>query len=279
MFIGRNLTIVTKHEKEKAIGPVLNEGLGVNCTTSCGIDTDQLGTFSGEIERLLSPVDAARAKCNLALKVHGVDLIVANEGSFFPHPMVPFLTISEEVIFLVDKRNEFEFYTKRISNNLTAFSELVTNDAQVLSFLEKTDFPNHNVIISGQLDGVFHVFKDFSDAKEVLTKFNALLCDGSVDLKIETDLRAMNNPTRMLEIGEATRLFLQELLSQCPHCMRYGFVVTEVLNGLPCWACGLPTLSPKEKRKECKGCGHVDNEPFDAQKRWEEPQFCLNCNP
>jgi hypothetical protein len=279
MFQDRKVTIVTKHEKEKAIGPILSEGLGVICTSSHGIDTDLLGTFSGEIERTQSPVDAARAKCNMAINGHDVDLIVANEGSFFPHPMVPFLTISEEVIILLDRRNDFEFYTKRISKNITAFSEQITNNLDISRFLDKTDFPNHNVIISCRLDGVFHAYKDFTNRSEVISKIHALQNVGAGELTIETDLRAMNNPTRMSEIGEATRLFVQELMSRCPSCKRYGFVVTEVLNGLPCMACGLPTSSPKEKRKECKGCGYNENEPFDNQKRWEEPQFCLNCNP
>jgi len=279
MFSKRSLFIATKHQKELVMAPILESALRVNCQSSQGLDTDILGTFSGEIDRTLSPIEAAKAKCQLALRLCNADLAIANEGSFFPHPMVPFFTISEEIIYLFDQRNNFEFFIRHRSERITAFSEHVTNDSEVRVFLQKTDFPNHNVIVSYTQEGRQGFYKDFSDEKEVLNKVNAILEKGGKEVKIETDLRAMHNPTRMKEIEGATRLFVKELLSQCPACQQYGFVVTQIKEGLPCLSCGLPTSSPKEKIKQCKGCGFLEQEPYDTQKRWEEPQFCLNCNP
>ena len=44
MFQGRELLIVTKHEKEKVISPILERELGVKCVVTDNFDTDILGT-------------------------------------------------------------------------------------------------------------------------------------------------------------------------------------------------------------------------------------------
>ncbi len=75
MFKGRTLLIATKHRKEQVISPILEEALGVKCIVSENIDTDVLGTFTGEVERTNSPLETARMKCELA-----------SEGSFGSHP-------------------------------------------------------------------------------------------------------------------------------------------------------------------------------------------------
>jgi hypothetical protein len=49
---GRKIVIATKHQKESILGPMLEKELHVNFAVTTGLDTDQLGTFSGEIERI-----------------------------------------------------------------------------------------------------------------------------------------------------------------------------------------------------------------------------------
>ena len=60
MFKGRNLIIATKHQKEKAIAPLIEKALDVKCLVSTSFDTDQLGTFTGEVERKYDPFATAR---------------------------------------------------------------------------------------------------------------------------------------------------------------------------------------------------------------------------
>lgn len=55
MFQGRKLLIATKHEKEKAIASIFEKELGVKCFVAPNLDTDTLGTFTGEIERKDDP--------------------------------------------------------------------------------------------------------------------------------------------------------------------------------------------------------------------------------
>lgn len=74
-FNNREIFIATKHHKEKVIAPLFREQLGINCKVVEIIDTDILGTFSGEVERTSDPVSTARLKCNMAADLLGVDLI------------------------------------------------------------------------------------------------------------------------------------------------------------------------------------------------------------
>jgi hypothetical protein len=86
-FAGRRLLIATQHRKEQVMAPCLSEALGVVCEVADQLDTDQLGTFSGEKPRLDDPISTLRKKCELALKQQPeFDLVVASEGSFGPHP-------------------------------------------------------------------------------------------------------------------------------------------------------------------------------------------------
>ena len=59
-FEGRSIAIATKHKKQIAMAALLEKELGVTCIVSENLDTDLLGTFTGEIERELSPIDAAK---------------------------------------------------------------------------------------------------------------------------------------------------------------------------------------------------------------------------
>ena len=61
------MVIATMHEKEKVIAPILENNLRVNCFITDKLDTDAFGTFSGDVERSLSPIDTLRAKCNAAI--------------------------------------------------------------------------------------------------------------------------------------------------------------------------------------------------------------------
>ncbi len=71
LFSGRKLVIATKHKKEKIIGPLAASRLGVLPVVPAGLDTDQLGTFTGEIERPADPLTTARKKCEMAMALTG----------------------------------------------------------------------------------------------------------------------------------------------------------------------------------------------------------------
>ena len=68
LFAGRKLIIATKHKKEQVIAPVLSKALHVECVNDPTLDTDMLGTFTGEIERIDDVLLTARNKCRMAME-------------------------------------------------------------------------------------------------------------------------------------------------------------------------------------------------------------------
>ena len=95
MFFGKSLCIATKHKKEQVLAPLF-KGLGFNVCVAKNIDTDILGTFTGEVERIYTPQLTLKKKCELALQRTHTDFVLSSEGSFGPHPSIPFLYANEE---------------------------------------------------------------------------------------------------------------------------------------------------------------------------------------
>ncbi|MBL7537713.1 hypothetical protein INQ15_25330, partial [Escherichia coli] len=71
---------------------------------SSGIDTDRFGTFSRDVERTGSQLDAARAKIAAAFaEAPDAQFALASEGSFGPHPYIPFAPLAREIVVLADR--------------------------------------------------------------------------------------------------------------------------------------------------------------------------------
>ena len=92
-FAGRRAVLATMHGKERAIVPAFRDILGIDIEVPGNLDTDQLGTFSGEVERAGTMDEVLVAKAKLGLKMSGLDLAIASEGSFGPHPQMPFIPV------------------------------------------------------------------------------------------------------------------------------------------------------------------------------------------
>lgn len=107
-FEGRKILIVTKHQKEKVIAPLLEKELGLRCFISEKFDTDSLGTFSGEIPRKNDPLTTLKQKCELAMELEGFELAIATEGSFGNHPSIFFAVANDELILLYDKKTTWK---------------------------------------------------------------------------------------------------------------------------------------------------------------------------
>jgi hypothetical protein len=115
MYEGKTLIIATKHEKEKVITSILEKQLGVKCVVLSGFDTDELGTFTGEVERRDDPITTVRNKCKMAMEILNCDLAIASEGSFGPHPSIYFLPADDEIICFMDRKNELEIIARELS--------------------------------------------------------------------------------------------------------------------------------------------------------------------
>lgn len=277
LFKGRTLVIATKHCKEQVAKPLFEAAWGVVCTTSA-IDTDVLGTFTGEIKRELPPLQAALQKCHMAIQQSGCTLAVASEGSFFSHPQIPFVAVNEEIVVLVDKENKLQISECCLSFDTNFCQAFIKSWDEMQDFANKVQFPSHAIILRVNPDSALNITKGITTWKALKTTFEELHLQYK-KVYAETDMRAMHNPTRMLVIKTAVEKLIARVNSLCPVCSFPGFGTTSFKEGLPCELCGLPTQSILSFIQSCTHCGFQKELLYPKNKKYEKAQFCQHCNP
>ncbi|MEI8113094.1 MAG: DUF6671 family protein [Bacteroidia bacterium] len=278
MFSGRKLLIATKHQKEKVIAPLMERELGLKCFVAEHFDTDLLGTFTGEVERKEDAVTTARNKCLMAMQQYDCDLAVASEGSFGAHPSIFFIPADDEILFFIDKKNQLEITGRELSTETNFGGEEIITEKQLLEFVEKAKFPSHGLIIRKTKDDLTELAKGITDWEELKTNFHRLMSKYGTAF-VETDMRAMFNPSRMKVIEKATENLITKIKSQCPLCGTPGFGVIKVKKGLPCRQCNFPTRSALSYIYTCQKCSYTKEEMYPNQLTAEDPMYCDVCNP
>jgi hypothetical protein len=278
MFKGRRMLIATKHEKEKVIAPILEKELGVKCFIVPDLDTDELGTFTGEIERKEDPITTAKKKCLMAMELTNCDMAIASEGSFGSHPSIFFAQADDEFLFFIDKKNNLEIVARELSLDTNFGGAVIKSNQELNEFAERVKFPSHALIVRKSNDDFIQIEKGISDWRKLIKVYNKFIkLYGSV--YIETDMRAMYNPTRMKVIESATIKLVNKINSCCPNCNTPGFGVTDAKRGLPCEWCRFPTRSTLSHIYTCQKCSYVQEVMYPNQKKTEDPTYCDNCNP
>ncbi|SDL85592.1 DUF6671 family protein [Chryseobacterium taihuense] len=278
MFEGRTLLIATKHQKEKVITPIFEKELGVKCIVSQQFDTDVLGTFTGEVERKKDPLSTVKEKCRTAMNLENCDLAIASEGSFGAHPSVFFASADEEFLVLLDEKNKLEIIAREVSLETNFAGTEVFSEKELLDFAVKAGFPQHGLIIRKGIQDSNHIVKGITDETTLLDtfeEFQKLFGKAFV----ETDMRAMYNPTRMRVIEKTAKKLVEKIKNVCPDCQMPGFDITKVVKGLPCGQCGFHTKSTLSYVYSCKKCDFEKEEKYPNQKKHEDPMYCDFCNP
>lgn len=278
MFEGRELLIATKHRKELVIAPILEKELGVKCVVTTSFDTDELGTFTGEIDRKDDPITTAKMKCYQAMELMGYDLAIASEGSFGRHPSIFIAPADDEFLVFIDKKNNLEIVARELSIETNFNGQEVKTTDDLIEFANQCKFPTHALIVRKSQT-------DFTDIKKGITDWKSLhkasndLFDLQGSAYIETDMRAMYNPTRMKIIAQATQKLAKKINSCCPQCNTPGFGITDARKGLRCEQCNFPTRSISSYIYQCQKCDYVEEEKYPSGKQTEDPMYCDNCNP
>jgi hypothetical protein len=274
-FLRRKLAIATMHRKELVIAPKVASALRVLPFVPSGLDTDQFGTFSGEIARKVDVLATARRKCEVAMDLAGVDLAIASEGSFgMAYTAVP---VDEEIVMLVDRKHGLEVVEKTISHQTNFSAQLCRTTAELMAFAAHAAFPTHALILRNQANSAEKIFKGIADRADLLTKFS-MLVDTYGHAYVETDMRAQHNPMRMDVISKTTDALIARLMSCCDKCNAPGFGITDCKLGLPCKQCGQPTRAVSMYILSCAKCGDSRQES-NRDKTFEDPMFCDRCNP
>lgn len=273
------VALATLHGKADALSPALAPlGLRVEAVA---VDTDALGTFSGDIERRGTPREVAIAKARLGMAAAGTSLGIATEASFGPDPIIGFLPAHHELIAFVDDQHGHVVVVEATSRDTNWQSITARGLGDAESLLLASGFPEHALLVRpNRFEPGMAIAKGLirRDAlAEAIRAAAAVSGDGLA--RVETDMRAHVNPTRMKRIAALARELADRLRTPCPQCGAPGFGRTGIVLGLPCADCGTPTDLILAERHACGACGHAEERPRADGRTSSDPAACPSCNP
>jgi hypothetical protein len=268
----------TKHEKLGLIAPVMLEVAGLN-VNAIEVDTDQLGTFTGEKPRLASPLETAIAKARLGMEQTRQPIGLASEGSIGPDPQNPFLVSDIEIVVLVDAERDLVIAEAHRSLEIVAASKLVQPGDDLSEFLGAIDFPNQRLIARVESQPAAEIIKGIATGHELEQAISELASlSSNRQVLLETDFRANQSPSRRANIKEAAKKLATRLTQNCPSCQLPGFGKIQHQLGVKCSDCGMENQSAIARELSC--CVRCDYQvPGMLIASALTPDRCEWCNP
>lgn len=277
MYEGMNIILATMHKKEDAIREPFASAFNAKIVVPDNYDTDQFGTFTGEIPRIQTPYETVIQKAKQASLIYGFDYAVSNEGSFGPHPVLFFAPADIELMSFIDIKNDITVVESEISTD-TNYAHL---DIEVTDtygdFLKKIKFPSHGIIIRC-MDNNIVLAKRISDSP-TLEKIISTSFKEYKKLRLETDMRAMMNPSRMNIIYKLAIKLVERLQNICDHCQSPGFGKISTKGNLSCEMCGTETLLYQFKVHSCVKCDYQKESSREDGLIKADQKYCPYCNP
>lgn len=276
-YAGQRVALLTQHGKQVPLADILMQRLGCQLEHVSGYDTDQLGTFTRDIARYGSQLDAARRKARIGMTLSGLPIGLASEGSFGPDPVSFLLPHNLELLIWIDDLLGIEVVAT--ASGSSNFSHQTVKDwQQAQQFAESAGFPKHYLIVRPRDEHYPQFCKGLSDWDRLRDAVHWALAESPEHQAfMETDMRAFANPTRMQTICRAAENLMEKLQSLCPACGAPGFAKADIIRGLPCEDCGQPTNEAKADIHACVRCEHqtLVNRP----RRFASAAHCDYCNP
>ncbi len=267
----------TMHGKERQVAPAFADELGARVIAPDGIDTDQFGTFTGEVTRTLTPMAAATAKARLAMSVAGVRYGLASEASY--DTWLGMLAMHEEILVFVDDTRGIRVAEGVNIPGSPGAPRLVDCADHAVDAARDFGFPHQGAAVKASVADRIRVFgKGITDIRELIDAVDvAVAAADARQAWLEPDLRAHHNPSRREVIATLANRLARRLATPCPRCACPGYGKVAVDEGLPCHACGCPTSLIVA---DVHGCQVCDQSSVVARTvGTAEPRFCPACNP
>lgn len=278
IFDNRVAALGTMHQKQKVIAPLFKKELGIAVTVPEDLDTDKFGTFTMDKKRTGSQKETAIIKAKAAMELLDLDMGIASEGSFGPHPAVPFGIANIELVVFIDKKLDLEIFGGHIEIVSFAHNTTAHTVDEVLAFAQTINFPKHGIVIRRSDKDYRDMIKGIVSKDELVQTSTGLLSKYK-SIWLETDLRAHVNQSRMKNIELATIDLIENIKRLCPNCQSPGFHKVSPKPGLPCELCGRPTDIPLYDVYECNKCNFTKDVIFPNQKETAYAGYCDYCNP
>ena len=270
--------LTTKHDKLSLIAPSMQSEVDLE-VTDINLDTDQLGTFSGEISRSGSPLETAIAKAKLGIEATGIPIGLASEGSIGPDPQNPFLTSDIEIVVLVDQERGLVIYESHRSFEIVAATIEFSPGEDLSDFFAKAHFPSHHLIAKASARGELRAVKGL-DSQPALDAAVQELAGHSESGRVllENDFRANHSPSRRLNIQATAQKLGARLTQLCESCGAPGFGLIRYVTGVKCSGCGMENPEAiASERLCCVSCEFEIAGKSIASSI--PPERCACCNP
>jgi hypothetical protein len=286
-YAGQVVALATRHGKERVIGRALCWGLGAELLHVQSVDTDALGSFCGTVQRQGDALEACIAKAEAALREGGTELAVASEGSFGPHPHLPFVAAGMECMVFLDQQRGLTIREQLLARRTNFAHRLVSPpspiglDPDLERWLEQVDFPRHALIVRAHTQETHGPVEKGLRNWEALERALHLAAAAAPDglALLETDMRAHCNPTRMAAIRALAFRLVRRIATPCPACQTPGWGMLAQRPGLTCGGCGLPTDLVLAEVWGCGLCSYKEERPRRDGLVVADPGQCGWCNP
>jgi len=276
-YAGTRVVLLTQHGKEGLLGPILQSGIGCRVERVSDFDTDRLGTFTREIPRFGSQLDAARRKAHIGMELGRSRFGLASEGTFGVDPYTGLLPWNVELVLLIDQEFGLEF--TGVAHGVAPDAQCVLTDWNELeAWAAKLGFPAQHLMLRPNGPHDPRLRKGIADRAALAEAFAwAAGCADAGEVFVESDLRAQGNPARQGMIRRAAEDLVVRMRSGCPACGTPGYWMSAALGGLPCEDCGAPTAEIAAHIWSCLACSHREQRPL--APRGADPARCTRCNP
>jgi hypothetical protein len=269
------------HAKELAVAPPFRRVLGAEIVVAPELDTDALGTFSGEVPRPDALVETCAIKAELAFRSVDADCAIANEGSYGPIDRVPLVPSGIEIMAFIDRKRGVKVTeilpTHRTNWRLLRFK---AGDPNIPKAVKAIGFPRYGVFVlcSSDMD---HPIKAGLDSLDDVVSAMDQEANRSEDgmAVLIADMRAHRNPTRMRVLRALSWRLAKRLECLCPRCRAPGFGSIGNRRGLPCEVCGEPTHWVDFEIDGCSVCGHAESRPRRDGRKTAAKLSCASCSP
>ncbi len=270
--------LATIHGKHLAVAPPFRRLLGAEIVTAPDVDTDSLGTFSGEIARPAPVVETCALKAELSFRTMDVDCAIASEGSYGPIDRLPFHAAGVEIMAFVDRRRGLRIVetlaTHRTNWRLLSFK---AGDPGVRAAATAIGFPEYGVFVICNSDRSRPI-KGLASLDEIAAAVDREAeRSGDGTAILIADMRAHRNPMRMKVLRALSWKLARRLQCLCPKCGVPGFGHIESRRGLPCEDCGAATHWIDFEVDGCSVCGHAEARPRRDGRRTASRLSCASC--
>lgn len=269
------------HAKELAVAPPFRRVLGAEIVVATELDTDALGTFSGEVPRPDALVETCAIKAELAFRTVDADCAIANEGSYGPINSVPLVPSGIEIMAFIDRKRGVKVTeilpTHRTNWRLLRFK---AGDPNIPRAVKAIGFPRYGVFVLCSSDMDHPIKTGLDTLDDVVSAMNQEANRSEDGLAVLiADMRAHRNPTRMRVLRALSWKLAKRLERLCPKCHAPGFGSIGNRRGLPCEGCGTPTHWVHFEIDGCSVCGHAESRPRKDGRKTAARLSCATCHP